>query len=235
MSVFDFTDRSVPRTVRDLFWRPGYLIGDYLDGRRRIYFPPIKLFLVIVFVFAVVVQILNVLGCEVQVESLVSQFDFLLKTGNEGLWDNFSERQMLIANVLEKFLEWCEANAAYGEMLQSMLWIVSLWIAMKLFSKKYTRKYNLPEVFMAEMYVLSQIQVATIVYMCLDAVFGSSNVVTATLPSLLMFGLRFYDYWQLYRRGVWGTLWRMAVAYLILGIALLTFLTAIVLLFVFVK
>ena len=40
------------RTLRDLLLRPGYLIRDYLNGKRMAYFPPIKLmFLVLAFLY----------------------------------------------------------------------------------------------------------------------------------------------------------------------------------------
>ena len=31
------------RTLKELFWRPGYMIRDYLNGHRQFYFPPFKL------------------------------------------------------------------------------------------------------------------------------------------------------------------------------------------------
>ena len=36
ISVFDLADRSIPRTLLDLIYRPGYMISDYLNGRRRL-------------------------------------------------------------------------------------------------------------------------------------------------------------------------------------------------------
>ena len=219
LAVFDFTDRSVPRTVRDLFWRPGYLINDYLDGRRRIYFPPIKLLIVVVLISAAAIKLITILGCTVHVETLGEKFGGLLKTGEGSIWDNTNERQMSILSGISKIFEWGEDNVAYSLMLQSLFWIVSLWLTLKMTSKKYIRKYNLAEVFMAEMYVLSQVQMASVVYMCLHAAFWPSSVVPASLPALLGVLLRIYDYWQLFRRGVWGTLWRLAMAYSIMFVA----------------
>ena len=59
IAAFGVDDRSITRTVRDLFWRPGQMIGDYLGGRRRLYFPPIKLFLIVIILSTMVVWLLQ--------------------------------------------------------------------------------------------------------------------------------------------------------------------------------
>ena len=52
-------NRSLPRTVWHLFSRPGYMIGDYLDGKRIAFFPPVKLLFVLCVFYAVVVSLLG--------------------------------------------------------------------------------------------------------------------------------------------------------------------------------
>ena len=53
MELWGLNTRSLPYTLWQLVWRPGYLIGDYLRGRRQLSFPPIKM-LVLVSLFAFV-------------------------------------------------------------------------------------------------------------------------------------------------------------------------------------
>lgn len=43
LDVWGLGNRNMFRTLRDLMLRPGYLIIDYLKGRRNAYFPPFKL------------------------------------------------------------------------------------------------------------------------------------------------------------------------------------------------
>jgi hypothetical protein len=47
--VTDFTDieSGFLRTIIELFWRPGYMIRDYIKGKRAYYFRPFKLLLII--------------------------------------------------------------------------------------------------------------------------------------------------------------------------------------------
>lgn len=43
LDVWGLGNRGMFRTLRDLILRPGYLICDYLQGKRNAYFPPFKL------------------------------------------------------------------------------------------------------------------------------------------------------------------------------------------------
>lgn len=41
--VWGLGNRSLPRTILHLFYRPGFMIQDYLKGKRQAYFPPFKI------------------------------------------------------------------------------------------------------------------------------------------------------------------------------------------------
>lgn len=43
LDIWGLGSRPIFRTIRDLFWRPGYMVRDYLNGHRQYYFPPFKL------------------------------------------------------------------------------------------------------------------------------------------------------------------------------------------------
>ena len=40
LDIWGLGNRPMFRTIRDLFWRPGYMIKDYLHGHHLSYFPP---------------------------------------------------------------------------------------------------------------------------------------------------------------------------------------------------
>ena len=44
LDVWGMGNRSMFRTIRDLMLRPGYMIRDYLSGMQSAYFPPFKMF-----------------------------------------------------------------------------------------------------------------------------------------------------------------------------------------------
>ena len=43
LDIWGLGNRPMFRTIRELFWRPGYMVHDYLAGHRQFYFPPFKL------------------------------------------------------------------------------------------------------------------------------------------------------------------------------------------------
>ena len=57
LEVWGMGNRSLPRTLLHLFTRPGYMIGDYLDGKRMPFFPPVKMLFVLCIFFALVTTI----------------------------------------------------------------------------------------------------------------------------------------------------------------------------------
>ncbi|MCR4921338.1 MAG: DUF3667 domain-containing protein, partial [Bacteroidaceae bacterium] len=52
-------NRSVVRTLRDLLWRPGYMIRDYLNGHSPAYFQPFKLLLLLTVIFTLLLHIMG--------------------------------------------------------------------------------------------------------------------------------------------------------------------------------
>ncbi|MBR6248458.1 MAG: DUF3667 domain-containing protein [Muribaculaceae bacterium] len=51
--MWGMDSRSMPYTIWQLIWRPGYLIRDYLNGKRQSCFPPVKM----AFIVAVVLSL----------------------------------------------------------------------------------------------------------------------------------------------------------------------------------
>ena len=54
LEVWGMGNRSLPRTLWHLFRRPGIMIGEYIDGKRIPFFPPVKMLFVLCIFFAVV-------------------------------------------------------------------------------------------------------------------------------------------------------------------------------------
>ena len=48
LDVWGLGNRGMFRTIRDLLFRPGYMIRDYLNGMQMAYFPPFKMFFLVV-------------------------------------------------------------------------------------------------------------------------------------------------------------------------------------------
>lgn len=54
MDVWGIGSRSLPKTVWHLMWRPGYFIGDYLDGHRRASYSPANMLFIMAIFYSLV-------------------------------------------------------------------------------------------------------------------------------------------------------------------------------------
>ncbi|MBR5656035.1 MAG: DUF3667 domain-containing protein [Prevotella sp.] len=62
LDVWGLGNRGMFRTIRDLFLRPGYMIRDYLKGMQMAYFPPFKLFFLVIALSVLVDSGFNIKG-----------------------------------------------------------------------------------------------------------------------------------------------------------------------------
>lgn len=69
LDIWGLGNRPIFRTMKELSWRPGYMVRDYLNGHRNFYFPPFKLLaIMVVFLF---------LASQLTSESQLSVFETL--------------------------------------------------------------------------------------------------------------------------------------------------------------
>ena len=60
LDVWGLGNRGMFRTIRDLLLRPGYMIRDYLSGMQMAYFPPFKMFFLVITLSVLVDSGLNI-------------------------------------------------------------------------------------------------------------------------------------------------------------------------------
>ena len=60
LDVWGLGNRGMFRTIRDLLLRPGYMIRDYLNGMQMAYFPPFKMFFLLIAFLVLVNSGLNI-------------------------------------------------------------------------------------------------------------------------------------------------------------------------------
>lgn len=60
LDVWGLGNRGMFRTIRDLLFRPGYMIRDYLSGMQMAYFPPFKMFFLLIALSVIVDSGFNV-------------------------------------------------------------------------------------------------------------------------------------------------------------------------------
>ena len=91
MLLWGMESHSMPYTLFQLMLRPGYLIGEYLIGKRQVSYPPVKMLCVVAVVFAMIKQLtgFDSLGSNMNLERVKAKSDLLYKlsiwmAGNHG-------------------------------------------------------------------------------------------------------------------------------------------------------
>jgi len=85
LDVWGLGNRSMFRTLRDLLLRPGYMIRDYLQGMQMAYFPPFKMFFLLI-----ALSLLVSTGFNIRMEDRLEQSQELFSAG---LDDAFAEQE----------------------------------------------------------------------------------------------------------------------------------------------
>jgi hypothetical protein len=78
LDVWGLGNRGMFRTLRDLLLRPGYMIRDYLQGMQMAYFPPFKMFFLLI-----ALKLLVDSGLNIQVENRIGQWRESFERGLE--------------------------------------------------------------------------------------------------------------------------------------------------------
>lgn len=128
MRVWNIDSRSLPITLWQLLWRPGYLIGDYLDGHHQASHPPANMLFSVAIVYVLVVQLFGINDRDI-VFSLPSD------------------------SVFASAVNWLTTHPAWGMLSVTMILILPTWCFFR-FAPRHTR-HSLPEGIFIQLYICS--------------------------------------------------------------------------------
>lgn len=94
LDVWGLGNRSMFRTLRDLLLRPGYMIRDYLQGMQMAYFPPFKMFFLLI-----ALSLLVSTGFNIRMVDRLEQSQELFSAG---LDDAFAEQEKRSSDTTKK-------------------------------------------------------------------------------------------------------------------------------------
>lgn len=106
LNVWGMGGRSMLYSLWQLLWRPGYFISDYINGRRQVSFPPVKM-MFIVALFYVLMQ------NYVLPEDIVQE---KIKTDTHDILQPFFD-----------FMNWTQSHQDWGTLVVSVLLILPTW------------------------------------------------------------------------------------------------------------
>lgn len=133
--LWGMDSRSLGYTMLQLLGRPGYLVRDYISGRRQVSFPPVKM-LVIVCLFVVVVESV-----------------FHVKNDVVNLKFNVQE--------LDDIVAWINAQKSWATLFLQCFYILPTWLVFR-YAPSYPR-HTLPEGFFLQVFISVLSLISTIV------------------------------------------------------------------------
>lgn len=207
--VWGMHSRSLPFTLLQLFLRPGYFIGDYISGKRQVSFPPIKM-LVLIGVLGVIVDFMTgaingMVHTEGEKMGYVNEaFNWL----NIHLPGTFPPPSDYLNNVLQ----WLNTHPDVFTLILLSFLIIPIYFIFRFAPRN--SKHTLPQGFFIQVF-------STAVFLILNMFYDITAL--GWLVFLLSSVMLFVIYRQLFGYGVWGTLWRLVVAF-VCGYTLLSIL-----------
>ena len=205
MDIWGLGNRPMFRTIRDLFWRPGYMIKDYLRGHHLSYFPPFKMLAVWTVIFVFFMWLINQFTGASPEPILQEEVIKNAIQSNEHLsgWHPASVLGMLW-DQFENLINYLDEHILYRILLQNILVVIAVKWA---FSK--VSNLNYVETFISQIYINCQFLIIAVVSMLFTWKIPPTN---NFVPYMLEFGsytvplVLTYDFHQLY-----GVTWKQAL------------------------
>ncbi|MBR5639745.1 MAG: DUF3667 domain-containing protein [Muribaculaceae bacterium] len=187
MDIWGLGSRSLPSTVGQLLLRPGYLISDYISGKRQVSFPPVKM----LFIIAVII--------------VFWIFYLLPKLRGEGV-DVYGG----FANMFDGFTSWNKGHFVWTYFIVALCFIVPTWVMFR-YSPRHTR-HTLPQGFFIQIFLL--VLNLFFSFLVLSPLLFLNNYNYYLYISILVIIVYYFiAYKQLFGYGIWGTLWRFIIVF----------------------
>lgn len=194
LELWGMSRRSVPSTIWQLIYRPGYFILDYLRGHRVACYPPVKLLVVVALITGLldhyVIPEESTKPVEIKIEANAP-------TGSDGA--EFVGEQGFI-EMIDQAGNWCDENEGWAMLMICSLMILPTWLL-------YRRSRNIPKHTVPEGFYVQ-------VLMCPVLLILSMFSDISDLFALLMPYYYYYSYRQLFGYGIWGTIWRLFLCFI---------------------
>lgn len=160
LDIWGMGNRPMFRTLGELFWRPGYMIRDYLNGHRQFYFPPFRLVAVLVVLLIFVgwltgTHALSPVGLAYEITGFngandLEQIKSYIQSQFESSNISISSSVIPIINTVSWIVWLISKNMLYEWLFIGAILVICIWIA---FIK--VNKYNFVETYIFLTYVLA--------------------------------------------------------------------------------
>ena len=232
LDVWGLGNRGMFRSIRDLILRPGYMIRDYLRGMQMAYFPPFKMFFLLLTLSFLIDTGMNFQG-ENRFQLQQEQYEKTIKEAkieqkqaeakkgkaeeetDKTLTAEERARQQKKKKVLNMFdteeinlitWEWCNKHVSLVWLTGLLLFTVPLYMMFR--HSPAIPDLRFSECFVAMIYITNMLLIYSIVPSLLLALGSKTDEVISTLLLLLAI----IPIKQFSGYSYWSTIWRLLVA-----------------------
>ena len=208
LEVWGMGNRSLPRTVLHLIYRPGQMIGEYLDGKRMPFFPPVKMLFVLCIFFAVESSLLGEKTISEQITSSMND-EALKKNLTENTNNtvvNFNGKKISTEEMMmtvKDIVVWMDKHKAVELICLHSFFMLFAWMV---FRKSPIRpRSTLAEHFFTQVFMSGQMMALSIIYLPIFSN-GKEDYAFYPLPWWLLFILFVWDY-----KYIFGYKWKTTI------------------------
>lgn len=182
MDIWGLGTRSLLFSIWQLLLRPGHIIAEYIEGKRQVSFPPVKMLFIVAVIFSMIFYWFfpDVLGISLEVEATKEQQE-----------------------ILGDFDRWSKTNYSWYALVMAMLAVLPTWVMFR-FSPRHTA-HTLPEGFFIQVFLAILMIVFSFLLIPI-AMIDNSLYLIVTYGFYGIYYIIVYKY--LFGYGLWGTVWR---------------------------
>ena len=207
MDIWGLGNRPMFRTIRDLFWRPGYMIRDYLRGHQLSYFPPFKMLAVWTVILLFMLWMLQSLGAPSAVKP-DGDTEGLAEYINNIFNGKLSSMTVMLLEQLDRVFDYLDDHDFYRILVQTILVVLAVKWAFRKVSD-----YNYVETFISQIYINCQFHILAVAGMLLNWKIPDGYYLFPYMKGLIFPPLVLaYDFHQLYGVTWKNALWKTIVA-----------------------
>lgn len=198
--VWGMHNRSLLYSVMQLFLRPGYFISDYIQGKRQVSFPPVKMLAIIAVIGVLVDFLTGAIHGMIRLDntermSYITDAFAWLNTYLNGAFPPPSD-------YLDTVFQWLNTHPDVLSLILLSFLIIPNWCIFRF--APYNPRHTLPQGFFIQVF-------SSAVFMILNMFYDITSL--GWLVFILGAVLVFYTYKQLFGYSVWGTIWRVVMAF----------------------
>ena len=198
MELWGLHSRSLPYTAWQLLFRPGYLIRDYVTGKRQVSFPPVKMLVIL----GVVVYLL---GHWLFPKEYSHEISKISSTG--------------AMYYIDYTWNWLKGHVEWYTLFLLSAFILPTWYVFR--QAPLLKRHTLPQGFFVQVFIANQSLVISLISLLLVLMlFFVPKDFIYVVSFLISFFYLFIDYKQLFGYSWWGTIWRLLIIVVIVSLVI---------------